>query len=41
MRIAVSFGVGEEEVDRKLKNLICHFSLLRQEANPRWYTFCD
>ena len=26
MEIAVSFGVGEEEVERKLKNLICHFS---------------
>jgi hypothetical protein len=26
MQIAVSFGVGEEEVERKLKNLICHFS---------------
>jgi hypothetical protein len=42
MEIAVSFGVREEEIDRKLKNLICHFSrLLQQEANPRWYTFCD
>ncbi|GFG39776.1 hypothetical protein Cfor_04916 [Coptotermes formosanus] len=47
MEIAVSFGVGEEEIERKLKNLICHFSkkketvrLLRQQANPRWYTFC-
>jgi hypothetical protein len=26
MEIAVSFGVGEEEVERKLKNSICHFS---------------
>jgi hypothetical protein len=26
MEIVVSFGVGEEEADRKLKNLICHFA---------------
>jgi hypothetical protein len=26
MGIAVSFGVREEEVERKLKNLVCHFS---------------
>jgi hypothetical protein len=26
VEIAVSFGVGEGEVERKLKNLICHFS---------------
>jgi hypothetical protein len=26
MESAVSFGVGEEKVERKLKNLICHFA---------------
>ena len=26
VEIAVSFGVAKEEVERKIKNLICHFS---------------